>query len=418
MPATLADYPEADTRARDMRFLARQPIFDLREEVSGYEILFRAGAENHYSCGDGDSASSQVLKDMLGLFSLDNLLAGKRAFVNVTRRLLVEDLYLCMPPQRMVVEILENVDPDHEVIEACHRLKEQGYTLALDDYVDRPDYLPLLRIADIVKVDFRTTPHDQRRTLAERLKPRGIQLLAEKVENRQEIEEARSLGYSLFQGYFFCRPEVMRRRDLPAFKVNYLRFLSELNRPVVDFDHLERVMKREVSLAIKLLQYLNSAVFGWQEEVKCIKHALVLLGALRLKKWANLIAIAGLCSDKPPELLTTCLVRARFAELLGQSAGMVRREFDLFIAGLLSLMEAIVERPLSDLLREMAVSAEITEALQGRDTKIGRILGLVLAYEAGDWDRSSSLIQNLEINAAVVPLLYSQAIDWARTIAC
>ncbi len=281
MPAISLEFAENASGVGDMHYLARQPILDSRFNLSGYEILFRGGLDNRYSCADSDSASSKVLNDILVVFNLDSLLAGKKAFVNVTRRLLVEDLCLFLPPDRLVVEILETVEPDNEVIAACHRLKRQGYMLALDDYVERPDYEPLLAVADIVKVDFRTTLPEERRRLASRLQPRGIQLLAEKVENNRELEEAKSLGYTLFQGYFFSRPEVVRRRDLPAFKVNYLRFLSELNKPVIDFDHLERVMKREASLAIKLLHYLNSATFGWQDEVKSIKHALVLLGALR-----------------------------------------------------------------------------------------------------------------------------------------
>src|SRR5262245_16950807 len=279
-------------------FVARQPIFDRNCGVFGYELLFRAGSANAYSGNDGDKASSTVISDSLHVHGLESLTAGKKGFINVTRRLLLQDLITVLPSKLTVVELLESITPDPEVIQACRKLRQAGYIVAMDDFVFDPKYAELLHEVDIIKVDFMGTTSEQRSRFAESFKSNGTRLLAEKIESRNEFDEALRLGYALFQGYFFCKPQVVQGKDVPTSQLGYLRFLQQVNAPEINFDNLEQIIKSELSLSYKLLKYLNSASFGLRSKVTSIKQALVLLGVRPLRKWASLMALSSLRSDK------------------------------------------------------------------------------------------------------------------------
>jgi c-di-GMP-related signal transduction protein len=198
-------------------FVARQPIFDARQRVVAYELLFRSGPENFFPNIDGDVASSRVINDSLMTFGLSSLVGSRKVYINVTRKILCEELYAVLPVRRTVVELLETIEPDEQTISACRDLKRAGYELALDDYVDRPEMDPLVALADVIKVDFLATSAAARRALRDRLTRRRPALLAEKVENAAMFREARDQGYSYFQGYFFQRPEIVSRQDIPTF---------------------------------------------------------------------------------------------------------------------------------------------------------------------------------------------------------
>lgn len=397
-------------------FVARQPILDRRQAVYGYELLFRSGFENVFSHTDGDQASSRVIRDSLLSFGFDRLTGDRKAFINFTRNVLVQELYALLPQDRAVVELLESVEPDDEVVEACRTLKQAGYLLALDDFVFKPEFEPLLDLADIVKVDVLSTSPGDRRGYADRFRSRKIKLLAEKVETREQFDEAMSSGYSYFQGYFFCKPQVVSRKELSGLQVNYLRFLKEVNRPEIDFDCLETIFKQEVTLSLHLLRYLNSAVFGWRRRVGSVKHAIMLLGEKPLRKWASLVALTGLGDDKPAELVSTCLLRARFCEQLASLAGTPKREIDFFFTGLLSVVDALVDRPLDEMLEELNVAPEIREALSGGNTTIGYALRLVTAYEQGDWEEVKSTARLLHVPEDRIPHVYAQSLSWAQKV--
>ena len=394
-------------------FVARQPIFDAREELFAYELLFRSSMENFFSHADPDLASSRLIDSSLFVLGLDSLTSNKRAFINITRRLLVERLVAVLPKERTGLEILETVEPDEEVITACKELKELGYTLVLDDFVYSPEFEPLVSLADIIKIDFLQTTGKERKSCVERFAPRNIRLLAEKVETREEFNEAVGLGYSYFQGFFFCKPEIITGKDIPGYKLNYLRFMQEINSPDVDFDRLERVIKGEVSLSVKLLRYLNSAAIGLRCRVTSIKQALVMLGERPLKKWAMLVAMTGLGDDKPAELVLTCLIRARFCELTGKNGQLADRDFDLFLVGLLSAVNALMDRPMDHALDEMSLPPDVRETLLGGDTPLGAVYSLVLAYEQGNWDTVAGLADSLGMAEEGIPGIYASSVQWA-----
>ena len=397
-------------------FVARQPIFDMRQKVVAYELLFRSGPDNVFPDIDRDVASSRVINDILMVFGFSTLVGAHKVFMNVTQRVLLDGLYAVLPPRQSVIEILETVEPDADAVNACRKAKRAGYQLALDDFVDRPEMEPLLALADIIKIDFLATAPAERRILSEKMrKRRRVALLAEKVENPAEFREACSLGYSYFQGYFFQRPEIISRQDIAPSKLTHLAFLRELQGSDLSFDRLEKVIKRDVSLSVKLLRYLNSANFYWRSNVTSLKHALVLLGERPFRKWASLIAVVGISSDNPHELVASCLMRAHFCESLCRTTGRANLELDGFLVGMLSALDALVGRPMNEILDEIAVSPQIGAAILDTSTELGKIRALVMAYETARWDVVTETAKQLSIAEDQLPDLYQQSLKWAAT---
>jgi EAL and modified HD-GYP domain-containing signal transduction protein len=394
-------------------FVARQPILDARRQVFGYELLFRSGMEGGYAHGDGTEASIRLIGDTLSVFGFDALTAGRSGFINFTRDVLLGEHAYLLPPRRTVVEVLETVEPDAEVVAACRRLKKAGYLVALDDYAGDLAAEPLFQVADLVKVDFRAATPEGRRLAARRLKPLGIKLLAEKVETWDEFREADELGYDYFQGYFFCRPETLARQGLAPSRANYLRLIEELNKPEIDYNRVERVLKQEAPLALKLLAYLNSSLFGRRNRVTSLKQAAILLGRKNLRRWASITALVGLCDDKPHELLVTAILRGRFCELLGRLTGLDPAGFDPFLAGLLSLIDAVLDRPLEEALTHFAVPAVVRDAVLDGTGPGGQVCRLVRAWEAGDWGQVGEAAAALGVSPADVADAYREALEWS-----
>lgn len=291
-------------------FIARHPILDHKQRVFGYELLFRAGLENVFGQADGDEASSRVIADSLAVLGLHSLTGGRRAFINVTRRVLLEGYAELLPPEAVVIEVLEDVTPDAEVVAACARLKEKGYLLALDDVVDAVQFGPLADLADIVKVDFLATSAKRRRDIRDRYGCRAVRLVAEKVETPEVFREALALGYSYFQGYYFSKPLILKGRTVPAVTLGHLRVLREVVRADADLDTLASIIEREMGLSYKLLRYVNSASFALRGAVRSVRHALSLLGQCGARTWASLMVVTALAGDKPRELVLRAAIRA------------------------------------------------------------------------------------------------------------
>jgi c-di-GMP-related signal transduction protein len=400
-------------------FVARQPIFLLDRKLAAYELLFRASAANVFPVGiDPDKASIDIIANAVGVFGLDALVGPQlTAYINVTRRVMVEALYACLPQGRFVLELLESLQPDGELIAACQTARAAGYGLAIDDYTDQPALLGFLPHMDVIKVDFRLASVETRRSIAQRFAGTGVRLLAEKVETEAEVKEASSLGYTHFQGFFFCKPEMVSRHDVPVSKLVYLQFLSELNKPALDFARLEQVIKQDVGLSIKLLRYLKSAAFGWRTEITSIKHALGLLGERPFRRWASVLVVATLASDRPAELLQLSLARARFCEHLGPEINMSARALDLFLVGLFSLMDAVVQRPLPELLTELALPADLIDALtpDAKPNRMRLALDLAIAYERAEWWNVDSACLQLGAAPDRLPKIYGDALTWAAS---
>jgi EAL and modified HD-GYP domain-containing signal transduction protein len=397
------------------RFVARQPIFNRREQVYGYELLFRSGLENRYTASDDDAAARDVADNFLTI-GARTLTAGRKAFLNCTRHFLVNEYATLLSQEETVIEILETVEPDAEVLAACRRLKSLGYVIALDDFVYAEKFQPFVELANIIKVDFRVTGRRDRQQAVAKFSPLGIQLLAEKVETRAEFSEARDSGYVYFQGYFFCEPQIVPSRHIPAFKLHYLQILQAISKPELDRSEIVALIDREVSLCYKLLRLVNSALFGFRRDISSTWNALELLGDRALTKWASVAAVLGLAGNAPNELVLTALTRGRCCELLAARLGTRKDEQAMFLLGVFSLMEAMLGLPMSEIVSEIALPEMVRAALLGRPNRYREILDLVKAFEAGIWSQVSELALGLQQDEAHLSFAYLEAVDWAQKV--
>lgn len=393
-------------------YVARQPIFDREEKVFGYELLFRNGLENSFS-GDTDEASRATLDRSL-LMGLDILCDGRRAFVNCTKDTLIKGLVTLLPSTSTVVEILESVKPEPVVVEACLSLKEAGYTIALDDFIADDAREPLTQLADIIKVDMQLTTEEQRGDLVKRYGPWRSRMLAEKVETQRDFMTAREQGFVYFQGYFFRRPEMLNTRDMPANRLHYLRMLQEVSRPELDVVGLERLIKAEASVCYRLLRYLNSSIFGFKSQIHSVRHALSMLGEREVRRWVRLVAAVGAGQDSTSDLVLSALVRGRFGELLAPRVK--HGDSDLFLLGLLSLIDAMLEMPMADILEKIPLDHETKAVLLGQPSPLRPVYQLMLAHESGEWEAVAQLCKTLHLDPEPIAGYWWQAQQWAREV--
>ncbi len=395
-------------------FVARQPIFDRKQKVYAYELLFRSGFEqNFFDNSDGDASSKQVLTNSFLSIGMDTMTNGKKAFVNFTRKLLLDQVASIFPKDLMVVEILEDIEPDDEMVSACKKLKDLGYLLVLDDFVFAPGYENLINLVDIIKVDFIQTQGTERGTVIHDVGASRIEYLAEKVETQEDFEQAVDLGYSYFQGYYFSKPQIIAGHDVPAHKLNYLQILNEINQPEVDFDELEKVFKQDLSLSYKLLNYMNSVHFGFKNKIRSIKHALSLLGIDESKKWLSLFALQIIGKDKSEELLSMSLIRANSCEMIAPLIGCKNRASELFLMGLFSMIDALLDQPLEGILAKLPLADDIKKALLGEKNQMGDVFELVVNYEKGDWVNFSEYAARLSVKETELIDIFQMALEKA-----
>lgn len=394
------------------RFLERQPILTGRQSIFAYEILSRFGPEDYCRMPVGEAANVAAI-DELFVWGLKQIAMGLPAFVNCTREFLVRDYLELLPRESVVGEILETVEPDEDVLAACRRLKRKGYRLALDDYEDGPEMEPFFELVDFVKIDFLLTPPHGRKRLGQKFQRLGIPLVAEKVETLDQFHSALAMGYQYFQGYFFCRPQTLSRRGVPRNRVTYLRILQMFGSSRIDLEEVAGLIQQEVSLSYRLLRYLNSPVFPVVGEVKSIPQALSLLGESMSRKWLGVACIASMADDKPGELVKLSLSRASFCELLAQPLGLLGAANELFLMGMLSVMDALLDLPMAEILEKLPLDSRIKDALVGQPSDYSPILDIVLQYES---ERLAATSCALGFDQTVVPDLYLRSVEWADSI--
>lgn len=399
-------------------FVARQPIFDKSLKVVAYELLYREGEDNHYGGDDGDRATSRVVTNSFLRIGIEKLTGGKKAFINFTEKLIKEEIPTIFPKELIVVEILENIVPDTDVIQACMHLKKKGYVLALDDYILHSpyDYQELFALVDIIKVDFLSNTGEERKSIPKKISNKKIKFLAEKVETKEEFEEALQAGYTYFQGYFFSRPIVVAGKEVPVYKTNYIRILNEIYRENPDFDKIAQIIETDISLSYELLRLIHSAAFHPASKITSIKLAIARLGLKEMRKWIGLMMIRDLARDKPDELMGSALIRARFGELLAEKVGYGKRRSEVFLMGMFSYIDVLLEKPLEEILKHLPLSQEIVNALLDYGGEFHLLYQLIKAYEKGKWKEVSSLAEKLKIEEKLLPKFYVDAIDWASQI--
>ncbi|MFZ0482783.1 MAG: HDOD domain-containing protein [Desulfobacterales bacterium] len=394
-------------------YVARQPIFNKDKELYGYELLFRDGLSNAFPDIDGDTATSKLLSNSFFSIGMKQLTSGKTAFINFPQSLLLNKIPMMFPSEKMTVEILEDVDPNEQVIRACNDIAAAGYSLALDDFVFKSDLQPLIELANIIKIDFMLTPIDEIQKMVSRFKGNHIKLLAEKIETYDNFEEALSMGFMYFQGYFFSKPEIISGKEIAPSKIILLQIVGEANRENCSFEKLETLMDKDVSISCKLLRYINSAFFKRACEIATIKHAIVLLGETEIKRFISMVATAELASDKPEELVRTSITRARFCELLGlhsQNGGDIS---ELFLTGLFSLIDAMLDNKMENIMQTLPLSKNIKQALLEEKGDLADYLKLVSSYESANWETFSSIIPKINVSEKKIPEFYQDAVKWA-----
>jgi c-di-GMP-related signal transduction protein len=397
-------------------YVARQPIFNRRKQIFGYELLFRNSAAVYTPGIDGDVATSTVLSNAFFNIGIDTLTAGKKSFINFTQNLLLKKVPLLLPKQETVVEILENVQPIPELIAACRDIAEKGYILALDDFVFTPELKPLIEIASIIKFDFRLTSMDQIQSYLEQIEHHnGLQLLAEKVETPEEFKRAKEMGFEYFQGYFFCKPELVKGKEIAGSQMVLLQIMAEVNKADFKFAELERLIAPDVSLSYKLLRYINSAFFAKAQTTTSIQQALVYMGEAEIRRFVSLVAMSGLAKGKPDELIRAACIRGKFCELLADGRPGSASSSELFTLGMFSLIDAIVDQPMEKIMRELPLAEKIKSALVHRKGDLMGYLGLMEFYEKGQWPLVNRVASALNIAESNLPEFYRQSCQWANT---
>lgn len=398
-------------------FVARQPIFKRNKEVFAYELLFRSGLTNYFDpLQNGEEATSKVITNSFLLIGIATITEGKKAFINFSEEMLLKGYPSLFPKEIAVVEVLETVGATPEVVQACETLVEAGYVLALDDFLYEDRFLPLIKLARIIKFDIRQMSFAELERQAKVVSRYNVKLLAEKIETFEEFEAIKKLGFDLFQGYFFSRPQIVEGRDIPGSKLHYLQVLKVIQDEDYDFAELAKFVSRDVSLAYKLLKYANSAYFSRRQKVESVEMAVAMLGQITLRKWLSLMMLSYLADDKPSELLRLSAFRGTFCELIADQLLDRRKEAGMFhTAGMFSLLPAMLDKAMADILPELALPEGIQEALLSEvATPLSRTLILVMAYERGDWEKTIILAKKLNLNHDSLPLLYEQALEIAQ----
>jgi c-di-GMP-related signal transduction protein len=395
-------------------YVARQPIFNRRKKIFGYELLFREATGQYNPDVNGDVATSTVLSNSFFNIGMENLIDGKKSFINFTQNLILRKMPMLLPSARTVVEILEDVEPTPELIQVCREMAQKGYTIALDDFTYAPELVPLIEIADIIKLDFRAHSTDQLQENLRKLAKHGKKsILAEKIESYDEFTTAWEMGFDYFQGFFFCKPELMKGREISGSQVNLLHIMIEINQPDFDFGKLKNLITPDVGLSYKLLRYINSAFFAKAREISSIQQALVYMGEAEIRRFVSLAAITLLAKGKPDELIRISCVRAKFCEFLAEFTPWQAKPEELFTLGMFSLIDAILDQPMERVMSELPLAANIKNALVHRKGPLVGYLALIEYYEKGLWGLMARVAGALNISQDLLPALYNQACCWA-----
>ncbi len=394
-------------------YIARQPIFNKAKETIGYELLFRDGEANAFPKIDADEATSKLIMQHHLLMGVEKVTSNKLAFINFSEETLLHHFPTSIKPESMVIEVLETVPPPPELLATLKYLKELGYQLALDDHDFDPKWDPFLPFISYLKVDVQQFNLLQISRHLRRVADYPFTLLAERVETAEQFEKLKLMGFQLFQGYFFARPEMLKHKQLSSNKANLLALMAEASACTLDFERLADICQRDLGLSYKLLRFINHS--GQNQAITSVKHAMVYMGEAELKKFIALLALANLQGDAPTELLRQSLVRARFCDALANHVKLTKNPPSSFLTGLFSNVHLIVEQPQDELLAQLPLLPEVKLALLKREGQFGHFLKLTEALEQADWPLTDDLLQSLPEGAELAPI-YLEAVAWAESI--
>ncbi|RLU03504.1 MAG: HDOD domain-containing protein [Ketobacter sp.] len=392
--------------------LARQPIYDRDLNLFAYELLFRPPHPSDW-VWDGDEATSQLVINAFTEIGIDKVCDNRTAFINFTRKWLVSP-----PPfdaRHVTVEVLEDVEPDAEVVNGVMALKEAGFTIALDDFEFDAKWEPLLKMAHIIKIDVLAHQNEALEELVAQLAPYKVKLLAEKVEDYEMQERCKDLGFEYFQGFFLSRPQNVHGAPMPTNKIVVMRLLAELQNPEASVTKLEDIITSDIALSTKILRICNTAKYATMNKIDSIRRAVVLLGMNTLKQWSSLIALSRM-SDKPSELICLTLSRARMMELLAKAVGKDNPD-TFFTVGMFSFIDAYFDRSKEELLQSLPFDDALNDALLHFEGETGKLLRNVIAHERGNWQEIDwQELDALGIQEDLFEEIYLESLLWAADV--
>ncbi len=396
-------------------YLARQPIFTPNNNTYAYELLFRNNAVvNQYEGLDGDGSTADVIIGAFFDLHTRDILKDKKAFINFTANLIRRGTPKLLPAENVVIEILENIIPDEEIIERIVELKELGYTIALDDFVFSSNLKELFMLGDIIKVDFQTEKSLLEKTVQVCIRNKKI-ILAEKVETHADFEYAQKIGASLIQGYYYAKPTIVTKKTVSPMTRSFIQILSLLNEPDPDVDEIIETISTDAALVMKLLRLVNSVYYGAQSKISTIQQAIVMLGLEPLKEWIYLLSMNRMQNNKSDELLRLSLMRAKFCqEVTEKMPGGTPYSKEMYLMGLISLMNVFSEIPQEQMLDELPVSQIIKDGLTGKGGVFTAIYKLCRAYEAAKWDEVDVCAQKLGLDRSTISRIYVYCAEFVQ----
>ncbi|WP_308779705.1 HDOD domain-containing protein [uncultured Clostridium sp.] len=395
-------------------FIARQGIYDKNGKVVAYELLYRNSMENSYNPLIEDEVSTYKVIENISSFGLDILTNKKRAFVNFSEALIMKDIATLLPKENVVIEVLETVNPSEEIINKLLSLKDLGYYIALDDVVEVEHIVKFIGVIDIVKVDFRLATSEARKKIAYICNKYNIDMLAEKVETSEELNEAKGLGYIYFQGYYYSKPSIFLGKDIAVKNTSIFMLLVELIKENYDIDKVEYIMKTDVALTYKFLKFINSSYFNFLQEIKSIRQAIILIGREELRKWLSILTVVEMSSINDG-YANIIIIRAKFCE---EIANIISPNYapQAFMVGLFSNMHQMIEKNIDYVVKELPLNSEIKNALLGEQNVLKDILDLALAYENVDSDKITEMRKKMSINEDLLWRIYSKSIERCSNI--
>ena len=386
-------------------FLARQPIYDVARKIHGYELLFRRSDADQAEVLDGTVATAQVLVNAIIDIGVEKIAGQELLFINCTRDILMSEPIL--PPGRCVLEVLEDVDLDHEVLDRIADLRRLGFRIALDDFTLEGKLVAAVGLADYIKLDVLVLSREELRRHA-RLRRPGVRLIAEKVDSEAKMQECVDMGFDLFQGYFLRHPETVKGAHLPTSKLAALRLIGICQDPEASAQDVSATVSSDLSMTYSLLRLANSALFGRSRPIRSIEAVVTWMGTEYLARWGTLLALA---SERgcPVSYLGTALQRGYMCESLAAAQG-AAAPGSSFLVGLLSTLDSILDVPMVQILEQVRLTGDIREALEQRGGALGRLLACALAYESGD----ASSLDRCGVDGRLLYDAYWQSIEQAE----
>ena len=396
-------------------FVARQAVLNDKKQTVAYELLFREGSANVYPANvESNRATSRLILNHHLNIGFSHITSGKKALINFCNDGILNRLPAMVSPKDIIIEILEDAKPSEELLAACKELAEKGYKLALDDFTYSPEWDDYFQYIRLIKFDLTELSCAEIQQQLNILQPyKHLRFLAEKVETEQEFEQCRAMGFEFFQGYFFCKPEMMSAKDIGANYAVVVAVMAEVLRPQFSFDRLTEQFSLDMALTYKLLKFINSSLFQLQEKVGSIKQALIYLGEAEARKFIALIATAHLAEQKPAELVRMSVIRARMCEVIVSRTKAGSNDAG-FLLGLFSLIDIILNKSMEDIVMALPLQDEIKEALLGYKNPLFHIMQLIKAYESGSWYNTQKFANVVQIEEKALPGIYQDAVSWSE----